>query len=105
MVVWLQRVHSRDRRHQDLLNSGERSGAETQTVYAGLLGGAVRFDIQAKIVELMNERMRSIPADGKIRGAESISPLFTVQQFRLADGISGTTLRPVGTQTAGSRDF
>lgn len=74
------------RHHPDLLNSGERSGAETRTVYAGLLGGAVQFDIQAKIVELMNERMRSIPADAKIRGAESISPLFTVQQFRLADG-------------------
>jgi len=50
------------------------------------LNEPVRFDIQSKIVELLNGRMKSMATDAQRREAESVSPLFAVQQFRLADG-------------------
>jgi hypothetical protein len=84
----------------DVLHAGLSSGAtpsriarrtgkdqeRIRTVIACLLNEPARFDIQSKIVDLLNGRMKSLATDAQRHEAESVSPLFAVQQFRLADG-------------------
>jgi hypothetical protein len=71
------------RRHRD---GGGKGRQRLRTVFASLLDEPVRFDIQSKIVGLLKGRMNTMVTDEKRREAESVSPSFAVQQFRLADG-------------------
>lgn len=76
------------RRHREL---SPRTGAAQQrfrTVYAYLLDEPIRFDIQTQIVDLLNDRMKTMATDAQRHEAESISPSFAVQQFHLPDGSS-----------------
>ncbi len=74
------------RRHRELPGGGAKSRQSIRTVYAHLLDESVRFDIQSKIVGLLTDRMKTMATDAKRHEAESVSPSFAVQQFRLADG-------------------
>jgi hypothetical protein len=74
------------RGHRELPGGTGKDQEKIRTVFACLLNEPVRFDIQSKIVELLNGRMKSMATDAQRREAESVSPLFAVQQFRLADG-------------------
>jgi len=74
------------RRHRELPNGGGQARQEIRTISAGLLDEPVRFDIQSKIVGLLKDRMNTMASDAKRREAETVSPSFAVQQFRLADG-------------------
>jgi hypothetical protein len=56
------------------------------THFATLVNDPVRFDIQAHIVALLIERMRSIASGLKREAAEGRSPAFAVQPFRVSDG-------------------
>jgi len=74
------------RRHRKLPDSKPKSPPRPDTVYAGLQGDPVRFDIQTKIVALLTERMGSTAkADHKLTVA-GMSPVFAVQAFHLANG-------------------
>jgi hypothetical protein len=74
------------RRHRELPGSKPESSPSPDTVYAGLQNEPVRFDIQNKIVGLLTERMGSTTkADSKLTVA-SMSPVFAVQAFLLANG-------------------
>jgi len=74
------------RRHRELPPSGGEAQQGFRTVYASLLGEPVQFDIQSKIVGLLDDRMKIAVTDAKRHEAESVSPSFVVQQFRLPDG-------------------
>jgi hypothetical protein len=55
-------------------------------LYSHLFDEPVRFGIQSKIVGLLTDRMKTMATDASRHEAESVSPSFDVQQFRLADG-------------------
>jgi hypothetical protein len=74
------------RRHRELPGGTGKDQERIRTVFACLLNEPVRFDIQNKIIELLNGRMKSMATDAQRHEPESVSPLFAVQQFRLADG-------------------
>ncbi len=74
------------RRHRELPGGAGKDRKRIRTVFACLLTGPIRFDIQSKIVGLLNGRMKVMATDAQRHEAESVSPLFAVQQFRLADG-------------------
>jgi hypothetical protein len=74
------------RRHRELPGGGGKARQSIRTVFARLLDEPVRFDIQSKIVGLLTDRMKTMATDAKRHEAESVSPSFAVQQFRLADG-------------------
>ena len=75
------------RRHREQQGGAAKAHQSIRTAYAHLLEEPVRFDIQSKIVGLLEDRMRTIAAnDPKCRAAENVSPSFAVQQFHLADG-------------------
>ena len=71
------------RRHRELPGGTGKDRERIRTVFACLLNEPVRFDIQSKIVDLLNGRMKSMATDAQRHEAESVSPLFAVQQFRL----------------------
>jgi hypothetical protein len=54
--------------------------------FAHLASQPVRFDVEAKIAELLNQRMKAEATDSERRVAWNISPAFKVQPFQLADG-------------------
>lgn len=74
------------RRHRELPDGAGKSPERTRTVFASLVNEPVRFDIQSKIVELLNARVNSLATDAQRHEVENDAPLFAVQQFRLADG-------------------
>lgn len=74
------------RRHRELAGGTGKDHEKIPTVFACLLNEPIRFDIQSKIVGLLNSRMKAMATDAEQRQAENVSPLFAVRQFRLADG-------------------
>jgi len=74
------------RRHRDVKEPKEGNGIPTD--FASLVEEPVQFDIQSKIVALLEERMNAFLTGEQRRQAQGVSPLFTVQQFRLSDGSS-----------------
>jgi hypothetical protein len=74
------------RRHRELPGGTGKDQERIRTVFACLLNEPVRFDIRSKIVDLLNGRMKSMATDAQRHEAESVSPLFAVQQFHLAEG-------------------
>jgi hypothetical protein len=73
-------------RHRESSGGAGKAPEGIRTVFAFLVNEPVRFDIQTKIVELLKGRMKSMATDAQRHEAEGVSPLFAVQQFRLADG-------------------
>jgi hypothetical protein len=63
------------RRHRE--QPARPKPATAQTVYASLLDQSVRFNIQSRIVSLLTQRLKM---------AANVSPVLTVQSFRLANG-------------------
>jgi hypothetical protein len=74
------------RHHRELSDGAGKDRRRLRTVYASLLDEPLRFNIQIKIVGLLRDRMNTMVTDEKKTEAHSVSPSFTVQQFRLADG-------------------
>lgn len=74
------------RRHRQLAGGTGKDQKSIHALHAGLLTEPIRFDIQSKIVGLLNSRMKAMATDAERRQAESVSPVLAVQQFRLADG-------------------
>ena len=81
------KAHYVVRRHQESQNSGSNPGSKIRTVYAGLQDESVRFDIQTRIVALLNDRMKTMTTDAERPSGRTFSPAFKVQSFRVADGI------------------
>ena len=73
------------RRHQ-VQKQEEHDRDEFRMEFATLLEQPVEFSVQAKIVGLLRNRMNSLVSVAMRQEAAAISPSFTVQQFRLADG-------------------
>lgn len=61
-------------------------GGKFPTRFAEMLHEPVQFDVQTRIVSLLTQRMTSIASAEQQHAAQSHSPEFTVQCFRLADG-------------------
>lgn len=92
------------RRHRELAGGTGKDQKTVRTLYACLLNEPLRFDMQSKIVELLNSRMRTMATDAQRHEAERVSPLFAVQQFRLADGTLRYYARAGWTSGKGSRE-
>ena len=73
------------RRHRELAGIS-KPAPNPNAVYAGLQGEPVPFDIQEQILSLLLNHMRSKATQPERQKADSISPTFAVQAFRLADG-------------------
>jgi hypothetical protein len=75
------------RRHQEPgIAAGTPKTKAEYLKYAHLTGEPVRYDVEAKIAELLNQRMKTEATESEQRVAGNISPAFTVQPFHLADG-------------------
>jgi hypothetical protein len=72
------------RRHEKGKEIG--SEAEMPTVWGRLEDEPVPFDIQARIVALLSDRMKTTASASERQQAESISPKFAVQSLRQTDG-------------------
>jgi len=92
------------RRHRELAGGTGKDHEKIPTVFASLLNEPIRFDIQSKIVGLLNSRMKAMATDAERRQAENVSPLFAVQQFRLADGTLRYYARAGWKSSKGSRE-
>jgi hypothetical protein len=61
-----------------------------QLVSAGIEDEAghepVRFDIQTQILDLLTQRMNATATEAERRAAQGVSPVFSVDSFRVADG-------------------
>jgi hypothetical protein len=77
------------RRHQEPQTDGASLRPKTTAEfgrYSGLVDEPIRFDIEARIAELLNQRMR-IEATAAERSAMGDAPLaFKVQTFQVGDG-------------------
>jgi hypothetical protein len=73
------------RRHRDIPED-ESKRLRTPGVCAGLEDEPVRFDFQSQIVDLLTQRMKTTASEAEQSAAHGISPIFNVQEFRLADG-------------------
>lgn len=77
------------RRHRDPVCGSPRQawpGGVFPTRFAELMHDPVRFDVQTQIVALLSQRMISIASEQQRHAAEGLSPVFSVQTFRVADG-------------------
>ena len=74
------------REHQKGKENGPNSTAEMLTVWTRLDDEPVEFNVQTQIVGLLSDRMKTLATDVQRRHAESSSPVFQVQAFRLNDG-------------------
>jgi hypothetical protein len=74
------------RRHRAHAPGGGQGRPSMRTVYAHLLDEPVQFDVQSEIVALLKAHMNAAVSESRRREAESVSPYFAVQQFKLADG-------------------
>jgi hypothetical protein len=71
------------RRHR---NPQQKRPSAIPTVWVRLENEPVEFNIQSEIVALLIDRMRILATDTQRHRAESTSPVFNAQAFRLADG-------------------
>ena len=92
------------RRHRESPSGAGNDRERIRTVFACLLSEPIPFDMQSKIVGLLNERMNVMATDAQRHEAESVSPLFVVQQFRLADGAQRYYARAAWQSGKGSRE-
>jgi hypothetical protein len=92
------------RRHRELPSGGGKDSKKIRTAFACLLNEPARFDIQNKIVGLLNGRMKVMATDAQRRDAQNVSPVFAVQQFRLSDGTRRYYARASWKSGKGSRE-
>jgi hypothetical protein len=85
-VLYLRESHYALRRHQEPPASGSGPATKTQTVFPGLQDEPLRFDIQTRIVALLNSIIKGPTSGSDQCQVEGISPTFAVQAFRVADG-------------------
>lgn len=86
-VFKLTREYYAVRRHQESGIAAVTPKTKAEYLkYAHLSGEPVRYDVEAKIAELLNQRMKTDATDSERRTAGNISPAFKVQPFQLADG-------------------
>lgn len=77
------------RRHQEPQTDGAKLTPKTSAdylKYARLDERPVRFDIETRIAELLNQRLKMEATDAERRLADNVQPSFKVQSFRIADG-------------------
>ena len=77
------------RRHQEPQPGGAKLRPKTTTdylKYAHLDDQPVRFDIETRIADLLNQRLKTEATDAERRLADTVPPSFKVQPFRVADG-------------------
>ncbi len=74
------------RRHRKFQDGEGKASERSPLVTASLLNEPLRFDIQREIVDLLTARMKATATDLQRHDAESVPPVFAVQQFDLADG-------------------
>jgi hypothetical protein len=77
------------RRHQERQSDGARVKPKTPaefTKYAGLVDEPIRFDIEIKVAELLNRRMKDETTDAERKGAGDVPPRFEAQPFQVGDG-------------------
>lgn len=77
------------RRHRELTESASKPPT-ILTACAGIENEPghqpVRFDIQARILDLLAERMQTTATEAERSAAQGVSPVFDVESFRVADG-------------------
>jgi hypothetical protein len=74
------------RRHQELPPNQKPKTTAEYLKYAHLDDGPVRFDLETRIAEVLNERMKIEATDPEQRLAGNVAPAFKVQPFHVADG-------------------
>jgi hypothetical protein len=75
------------RRHQEPQSDRAQPKSSAQYLkHAGLRDEPVRFDIETRIAEILNLRMKMEATDAERRVAGNVSPAFKVQPFQVADG-------------------
>jgi len=77
------------RPHRDPVCGSPRQawpGGVFPTRFAEPMHDPVRFDVQTQIVALLTQRMISIASEQQRHAVEGLSPVFSVQAFRVADG-------------------
>jgi hypothetical protein len=92
------------RRHRELAGGAGKDQERIRTVFACLLNEPIRFDMQTQIIALLSQRMKTMATDTQRHEAESVSPLFAVQQFRLADGTQRYYARAAWKSGKGSQE-
>lgn len=76
------------RRHHDAFPAGADASksAHTEAENAKLISDPVRFDLQSKIADLLNQRMQAVATEKERRLADGVVPAITIQPIELADG-------------------
>ncbi len=75
------------RRHQEPEGGGTKPKTTAEYLkYSGFRDEPVRFDIETRIAEILNLRMKTEATDAERRVAGDVSPAFNVQPFQVADG-------------------
>jgi hypothetical protein len=77
------------RRHQEPQRDGAKARPKTTAEYlkyASLKDEPIRFDIETRIVELLDQRMKLEATDIERRVAGDVQPALKVQPFQVADG-------------------
>jgi hypothetical protein len=66
--------------------AGRDKTQKIRTLVASLSDEPLPFSLQSRIVNLLEERMKTLASPSQQHEAENVSPSFAVQQFRLSDG-------------------
>jgi hypothetical protein len=75
------------RRHREPQSDGTKPKTTAEYLkYAGLRHQPIPFDIETRIAEIFNLRMKMEATDAERRVAGNVSPAFKVQRFQVADG-------------------
>lgn len=74
------------RRHEEAQAAKLPTASARTAKYAVLLDEAVPFDIESKVMDLLNSRMKSETTDTERKTIRGDSPELKVQSFQLADG-------------------
>lgn len=75
------------RPHQEPKGGGAKPKTTADYLkYSGLRDQPVRFDIETRIAEVLNLRMKTEATDAERRTAGDVAPAFKVQPFQVADG-------------------
>lgn len=75
------------RRHHDAFpaGAGASKSAHTEAENAKLISDPVRFDLQSKIADLLNQQMQAVATEKERRLAAGVVPAIAIQPIELAD--------------------
>jgi len=77
------------RRHREIQSGAAQQGRNRTADIApdgALLDEPVRFDVEARLAELLNSRMKTEATEAEQRTIGNVSPALKVQSFQVADG-------------------